>query len=279
MEVPFGIDRFTVFARGPFRLADEPTRLGGIPVDRAKELIDDRAEWLGEFQKRLYADRQHRVLVLLHGADAAGKDGLIRTVFGKINPVGLDVACYRGPSPAGHARGVLADAVDAIPAIGRIGVMNRSFFETLMYERAVADRSDATIEWAERTKTIRDFESYLLRSGITVIKIFLHISRRVQRERLRSRFTEPHKRWKLTNDDLAAHRNFASHQSAFEQAIGDTASVDAPWYVIPADNKWIGRAVAAEAVARRLREVDAEYPPLNVDTQLAAEVLGLEANP
>ena len=278
MNAPFDIDRFALFNRGPLRLSAEPTRLGGMRVDEAKEIVAQRALWLADFQKRLFAARQARILVLLHGADAAGKDGVIRTVFGKINPVGIDVVSYRGPSTAGQAQGVLADAVAAIPSRGRIGVMNRSFFETIMYERATAGGTIAPTEWRERTKTITDFESYLLRSGVKVIKIFLHISHGVQRERLTSRLIEPHKHWKLTNDDLAAHQHFDEHERAFEQAIGDTASASAPWYVIPADNKWVSRAIAAEVIAHALRDIHPDYPTARVDSRLAQQVLGLSAN-
>lgn len=271
----FDIDRFALFNRGSFRLSTEPTRLGGIKVEEAKEIVAARAFWLAEFQKRLFAAGHTPVLILLHGPDAAGKDGLIRSVFSQISPVGIDVVSYKGPSQAGQTRGVLADAVAAIPPRGRIGVMNRSFYETIMYERAVADFSVGANVWRERTKTITDFESYLLRSGVKVIKIFLHISRAVQRERLSSRFNEPHKQWKLTHDDLEAHMHFDDHERAFEQAIGDTASTIAPWFVIPADNKWISRAITAEVIAHALRDVEAEYPASTVDPDFARDVLGL----
>jgi len=269
------VEPFRVTRGGRFRLKDvDPGDTLGLGLDKgeAAELLGKGSEWLAEEQDKLYAQDRWSVLLVFQAMDAAGKDGTIKHVMSGINPQGCQVYSFKQPSSEDLDHDFLWRYVKCLPERGRIGIFNRSYYEEVLVVRvhpailarqklpgALAGRRI----WKERIADIAHFEDYLARQGTIVLKFFLHVSRREQKRRFMERLDTPEKNWKFSPSDVAERAHWDAYMEAFEDAIRGTASKHAPWYVVPADNKWFTRLVVSAAIVETLEKLDLEYPAVD----------------
>jgi len=242
---------------------------GGIDKDDAHEMLAEDIERLADMQERLYAQEQWAVLIILQGMDAAGKDGVVAHVMSGVNPQGCDVHSFKVPTPEELAHDFLWRSTLRLPARGRIGIFNRSYYEealvvrvhpeALRREKIPAKLVGKSI-WKERFQDIRAFERHLVRDGTLVLKFFLHLSKEEQSRRFLDRLDDPAKRWKFSVNDVTERRRWNAYQAAYEDSIKATSRPEAPWYVVPADHKWFARLVVAAAVIEALDRLDLDFP-------------------
>ena len=255
-----------------FRIADhDPADCAGLTMDKseAKAMLAAGIERLTDLQQRLYADNRWSVLIVLQAMDAAGKDSLIKHVMSGVNPQGVDVRSFKQPSAEELDHDFLWRIGKALPSRGRIGIFNRSHYEEVLavrVHRELLERQnlpDSLAEkkvWKHRFDDIRAFEQHLARNGTVVLKFFLNVSQEEQRKRFLERLDEPDKRWKFSMGDIEERKLWPKYMVAYEEAIRETSRDDAPWYVVPADNKWFTRLVVAAAVVAALEKLKLEYP-------------------
>jgi PPK2 family polyphosphate:nucleotide phosphotransferase len=229
----------------------------GTKVDRA-ELLAALNEQLSNLQQMLYAESKHKVLVVLQGMDTSGKDGTIKHVFHTINPLGVRVANFKRPNDVELAHDYLWRVHEEAPRNGRITIFNRSHYEDVLVVR-VNDLVPAHV-WQRRFEHIRNFEQMLADEGTTIIKVFLHISKDEQRARLQERLDNPAKHWKFEHGDVAERAHWDAYTEAYEQAIAETSTTDAPWYIIPGDHKWYRNLVVSQLLVEKLESLDMRYP-------------------
>ncbi|MDI9521368.1 MAG: polyphosphate kinase 2 family protein [Bacillota bacterium] len=238
--------------------------------DIRNKLMPQNIEKMAELQEKLYAENQHALLIVLQAMDAAGKDGVIRHVMSGLNPQGTQVVSFKVPSSEENDHDYLWRINKALPRRGEIGIFNRSHYEDVLVTRVhdLVKTSQIPPElvtdsiWDTRYRQIRDFEKYLTENGTKVIKIFLHVSKEEQRQRLLDRINEPDKNWKFSSGDIQERRHWNQYMSAYEQMLENTGTKDAPWFVVPADNKWFARYLVSEIVLEALREIDPRIPEL-----------------
>lgn len=238
--------------------------------DIRNKLMPQNIEKMAELQEKLYAENQHALLIVLQAMDAAGKDGVIRHVMSGLNPQGTQVVSFKVPSSEENDHDYLWRINKALPRRGEIGIFNRSHYEDVLVTRVhdLVKTSQIPPElvtdsiWDTRYRQIRDFEKYLTENGTKVIKIFLHISKEEQRQRLLDRINKPDKNWKFSSGDIQERRHWNQYMSAYEQMLENTGTKDAPWFVVPADNKWFARYLVSEIVLEALREIDPRIPEL-----------------
>jgi PPK2 family polyphosphate:nucleotide phosphotransferase len=255
-----------------FRLKDhDPADTAGLSLEKgeAKALLQEGIALLREEQDMLYAQDRWAVLCLFQAMDAAGKDGAIKHVFSGVNPQGVRVASFKAPGPIEQDHDFLWRHITALPPRGEIGIHNRSWYEEVLVARVhpeilAAQKLPPELRtkriWDERLEDIANFERYLTRQGIVLLKFFLNVSKEEQRRRFLSRIDEPEKNWKFSANDVAERQYWDDYQAAYEKAIQATATPYAPWYVIPADNKWFTRLAVAAALTVALDELDLHYP-------------------
>jgi PPK2 family polyphosphate:nucleotide phosphotransferase len=241
-------------------LDDEAARApAGAPgKDAAVAETERLARRIDELQDALYAEGRRALLVVLQGRDTAGKDGTIRKVFGPLDPLGLTVASFKAPSPIELAHDYLWRVHQAVPVRGTIGVFNRSHYEDVLVVRVHALVPEAV--WRARYDQIVQFERMLTENGVTILKFFLHISRKEQRERLLARLEDPKKYWKFAAGDLAERERWDEYTEAYREALARTSTPEAPWYLVPADKKYVRDVLVAQVVAERLERMDPKYP-------------------
>ena len=264
--------RFRIDKHKRFRLSDhDPADCCGLTVDKAeaKAMLAEDVERLTELQQRLYADNRWAVLIVLQGMDAAGKDSLIKHVMSGVNPQGVEVTPFKQPSADELDHSFLWRIARRLPSRGRIGIFNRSHYEDVLVVRVhpellASSRMPPSLQgkkfWQHRFDDIRGFEHHLARSGTLVLKFFLNISREEQRRRFLARLDEPDKNWKFSMGDVAERRLWPKYMAAYEDAIRETSREHAPWYVVPADNKWFTRLVVAGALVEALEGLKLSYP-------------------
>lgn len=266
-----------------FRLKDvDPRDTAGYTSEdkpNAKEALQAGVAALRELQEVLYAQDQWAVVLIFQAMDAAGKDGAIKHVMSGINPQGCQVFSYKAPSPEELDHDYLWRCARQLPERGRIGVFNRSYYEEVLTvrvhpellrkQRLPGQFVDGDV-WEKRFEDICNFERYLSRNGVLVLKIFLHVSKKEQKKRFLARIDDPEKNWKFSTSDFAERRFWDDYMQAYEEMIQQTASKYAPWYVVPADNKWFTRIVVAAAVIDRLWSLDLKFP--QVDDAKRAEL-------
>ena len=271
--MPATMDAFADFPDSPFRarpsgfdLAALPTDAADAPVDkrRAKDETDANREALTGLQERLYAEGQRAVLVVLQAIDAGGKDSTIRRCLGHLNPQGVRVASFKQPSGLELAHDYLWRYHAACPARGMIGVFNRSHYESVLVERVKGLASEAT--WRRRYGQINAFESMLASEGTVVLKFFLNLSKGEQAERFRDRLTEPEKWWKFSEGDLEERARWDDYRAAFADALRECGTPHAPWYAVPADQKWYRDWVVTGVLRRTLEAMDPKHPAPAPDT-------------
>ena len=264
-----------------FRLKDfDPADTGGLKdKEKAKEMLQGGVDLLSKQQEKLYAQDQWALLVIFQAMDAAGKDGAIKHVMSGINPQGCQVSSFKAPSTEELDHDYLWRAHKALPERGRIGIFNRSYYEEVLVVRVHSEilkgqklpKKLVTEEiWKERYEDINAFERYLTRNGVVIRKFFLHVSKKEQRKRFLERLDDPGKNWKFSMADVKERGFWKDYQNAYEEMIQATATKDAPWYIVPADNKWYTRLIVAGAIVEALNDLDLEYPV--VDKKLRKEL-------
>ncbi len=280
METRTLIKRASSFSK-PFRVTDgkdfrlkdidpgDTLEFGAEDKPRAKEALAMGIDALAELQDMLYAQDRWAVLLIFQAMDAAGKDGTIKHVMSGINPQGCQVYSFKAPSAEDLDHDYLWRCMKRLPERGRIGIFNRSYYEETLVvrvhreflERQTLPPDLVTKDiWKDRFQDIRSFERYLTRNGIVVRKFFLHVSKKEQRRRFLERLENPEKNWKFSANDIKERAFWDEYMAAYEDMIRNTATKDAPWYVVPADNKWFTRVVVAAAVVATLGALDLHYP-------------------
>jgi PPK2 family polyphosphate:nucleotide phosphotransferase len=239
---------------------------------RSKEVLAAGVTALAELQDKLYAQDKWAVLLVFQAMDAAGKDGAIKHVLSGINPQGCQVYSFKSPSSDDLDHDYLWRCMKCLPNRGHIGIFNRSYYEEVLVVRVhpefLAKQKmpprlvDKNI-WEERFEDIRNFEQYLSRNGVVVRKFFLHVSKKEQKRRFLERIDDPLKNWKFSSNDANERDFWDDYMVAYEQMIQETATKEAPWYVVPADNKWFTRVVVAGAVIETLDSLDLAYPKVD----------------
>jgi PPK2 family polyphosphate:nucleotide phosphotransferase len=281
--------RFRVRPKG-FELAEhDPGDVAGIDKEASAERRAKDVERLDELQERLYAEGRRALLVVLQAMDAAGKDSTIEHVMSGLNPQGVRVTSFKQPTRTELAHDWLWRCQAALPARGEIGIFNRSHYEEVIavrvhpeYLAAQAIDPERAAErsfWTQRLEDIAAWESHLDRSGVRVVKFFLHVSRKEQRKRLLARAAEADKNWKFSPADVAERARWDDYQAAFQAALRATSTEHAPWYVIPADHKWFMRTAVAAILVHHLEAMDPRFPTLSSAdrTAMREAVAALEA--
>ena len=270
------VDPYRVTRGKKFRLKDfDPGDTGGLGSDQkpvARELLEKGVQWLAEEQDKLYAQDRHSLLLVFQAMDAAGKDSTIRHVMSGVNPQGCQVFSFKQPSGEELEHDYLWRCQKCLPERGRIGIFNRSYYEEVLVVRVHPELLGwrklppgfvTRGIWKERLDDIAGFERYLARQGTTILKFFLHVSRKEQKRRFLQRLEQPEKNWKFSPADIEERRFWDDYMAAYEDAIRRTASREAPWFVVPADNKWYTRLVVAAAIVEALRKLDLAYPEVD----------------
>lgn len=254
-----------------FRLNDfEPADTNGVKSKRhAQTILDHRVGLLSHMQEKLYAQDRWALLLIFQAMDAAGKDGVIKHVMSGVNPQGCEVYSFRSPSNLELNHDYLWRTNNCIPERGKIGIFNRSYYEEVLVVRVhpeilnsqrLPGRLVTKQIWTERYEDINAYERYLARNGVVIRKFFLHVSKKEQKKRFLERLEDWRKNWKFSMADVKERTFWKDYQQAYEAMIQKTASSHAPWYVVPADNKWFTRLVVASAIIEALNNVDLAFP-------------------
>jgi len=238
----------------------------------ARKALTDGVKALSELQDKLYAQDKWAVLLIFQAMDAAGKDSVIKHVMSGVNPQGCQVFSFKSPSSEELDHDYLWRCMKRLPNRGNIGIFNRSYYEEVLVVRVhpgflanqrIPPQLVGKDIWAERFEDIRNFEQYLGRNGVVVRKFFLHVSKKEQKRRFLERIDDPMKNWKFSASDTAERDFWDEYMEAYEEMIRETATKDAPWYVVPADNKGFTRVIVAAAVIDALADLDLEYPKVD----------------
>ena len=258
-----------------FRLKDidpgDTRGIGSEQKEEAKDLLARGVEWLAEEQDRLYAQDRWSVLLVFQAMDAAGKDSTIKHVMSGVNPQGCQVYSFKQPGPEELDHDFLWRTNKSMPERGRIGIFNRSYYEEVLVVRVHPELLEkqklppglvAKDIWEERLEDIAAYERYLARNGALILKFFLHVSKREQKKRFEERLDRAEKNWKFSPSDAQERKFWNDYMDAYQEAIRATAAKHAPWYVVPADNKWFTRLVVAAAIVDGLEKLDLQYPKL-----------------
>jgi PPK2 family polyphosphate:nucleotide phosphotransferase len=278
------INPFRITAGERFRLKDfDPNDTRGLKLDKGEstELLQRGTEWLAGEQDMLYAQDRWSLLLIFQAMDAAGKDGTIKHVMSGVNPQGCQVYSFKQPSREDLDHDFLWRYARCLPERGRIGIFNRSYYEEVLVVRVheeilkrqklPASLVDKKI-WNKRLTGIAHFEDYLTRQGTIILKFFLHVSRDEQKKRFMERLDSSEKHWKFSTADINERMFWDDYMHAFEEAIRATASKRAPWFVVPADNKWFTRLVVAAAIVETIAELDLTYPKIDAGKKKELEV-------
>lgn len=270
------VSRFRVQPGKKFRLKDHDPEWAG-DEDRpkserkkiAQELLSEDVSALSAAQELLYASDTWSILLIFQAMDAAGKDGTIKHVMSGVNPQGVQVTSFKHPSAEELDHNFLWRSAKALPERGRIGIFNRSYYEEVLIVRVhpelvtaqrIPDAKPNKAFWEHRFDDINQFERHLTRNGTVILKFFLNISKDEQRRRFLERLNEPAKHWKFSASDLSERDYWDDYMDAYEKMIDATSTKWAPWYVIPADHKWVSRAAVANILTTAIKSLDLSYP-------------------
>jgi PPK2 family polyphosphate:nucleotide phosphotransferase len=270
-----------------FRLKNyDPGDTCGLKLEKgeASELLQQGTEWLAQEQDMLYAQDRWSLLLVFQAMDAAGKDSTIKHVMSGVNPQGCQVFSFKQPSQEDLSHDFLWRYYKCLPERGRIGIFNRSYYEEVLVVRVheeILKRQKMPEPlvgkriWDERLADIDHFEEYLTRQGVVILKFFLQVSREEQKKRFMKRLDTPEKNWKFSASDVHERKFWGDYMHAYEEAIHATASKNAPWFVVPADNKWFTRLVVADAIVEAVEQLDLAYP--KVDAEKKKEMATMRA--
>jgi PPK2 family polyphosphate:nucleotide phosphotransferase len=271
------VDPFRITKGKGFHLKDfDPADTCGLRLDKseAADLLQLGTQWLADEQDMLYAQDRWSLLLVFQAMDAAGKDGTIKHVMSGVNPQGCQVFSFKQPSQEELDHDFLWRYAIRLPERGRIGIFNRSYYEEVLVVRVHEDnlkrqKLPASLVneriWDERLSDIAQFEDYLTRQGTIILKFFLHVSRKEQKKRFLERLDRGDKHWKFSMSDVHERKFWGDYMHAFEEAIRATATKHAPWYVVPADNKWFTRLLVAAAIVEAVEKLDLAYPTINAE--------------
>ena len=274
-------DEFLIKDHSKFDIKKQNTSYRGkLSKDEAKQLLALEKEKLHLLQEKLYADGSQSLLIILQAMDAAGKDSLIEHVFGGVNPQGCEVTSFKSPSTKEYSHDFLWRHYNALPAKGKIGIFNRSHYESVLVCRVhpeynLNEKTWTNVQqfdkkfWDNRYESIRNFEKHLANNGTKIIKIFLNVSKEEQKERFLDRINEEDKNWKFAEGDITERGYWDDYQKAYEQAIQETSTDSAPWFVIPADQKWFSRVAAIQIIIDKLEEMNLKFPELSDKEKIA----------
>lgn len=269
--------KFLVPPKTPINLADyNPAYIDGFENEAAaQEQLENDIKRLRKLQDKLYADNRYSVLLIFQAMDAAGKDGTIKHVMSGLNPQGCQVYSFKHPSDEEYDHDFLWRHYKALPERGRLGIFNRSHYENVLIckvhpQYVLAERLPqiATVKdvneefWQSRYKQIRRFEKNIAQNGTIILKFFLHLSKDEQRSRFLERIDNPEKNWKFSFGDITERNYWDEYQAAYQDAISHTSLHVAPWYIVPADNKWFTRAAIANIIVEKLESLNLHYPDL-----------------
>ncbi len=282
MKIDKLLKRYRIESGKHFDLKDyDPADTHGLESElkpQAKNLLADGVKELSRLQDILAAQDRWGLLLIFQAMDAAGKDGTIKHVMSGVNPQGVDVWSFKAPSADELQHGYLWRTMKAMPERGHVGIFNRSYYEEVLVvriHRQILESQKLPKElvtrhiWQERFEDINAFERYVTRNGIAVVKFFLHLSKKEQKVRFMERLDTPDKNWKFSSSDVKEREFWDEYQEAYEDMIRHTASAHAPWYVVPADNKWFTRLVVSQAVVDALKAMDLKYPEVSSAEQAA----------
>jgi PPK2 family polyphosphate:nucleotide phosphotransferase len=282
MKIDKLLKRYRVEQGKHFSLRDhDPADTHGLGSElkpQAKELLSDGVKDLSRLQGILAAQDRWGLLLIFQAMDAAGKDSTIKHVMSGVNPQGVDVWSFKAPSAEELHHGFLWRTMKSMPERGTIGIFNRSYYEEVLVVRVHPQVLESQKLpkplvtkhiWQERFEDINSFERYATRNGIAVVKFFLHLSKKEQKRRFMERLDTPEKNWKFSAADIKEREFWDAYQDAYEDMIRHTANDYAPWYVVPADNKWFTRLVVAQAVVDALKAMNLKYPKVSVAEKAA----------
>lgn len=247
---------------------------------RAREILDENLAHLAQAQNLLYADNRYAVLIVLQAMDAAGKDGTIKHVMSGVNPQGCQVSNFKKPSSEDLEHDFLWRCTKCLPERGHIGIFNRSYYEEVLIVKVHPELLDfqrlppgkrGKAFWTKRYEDINSFEKHLVRNGTVILKFFLHVSKEEQKRRFLDRLERPEKNWKFSASDLSERAFWDEYMDAYEAALEATSTKSAPWYVIPADNKWAARSVVADVLTTKIRSLDLQYPVVSEEQRKKLE--------
>ena len=274
------VDPYRVTDGAKFRLKKiDPSDTRGLKADKgeAAQRLSAGVQWLVGEQDKLYAQDRRSLLVIFQAMDAAGKDSTIKHVMSGVNPQGVQVVSFKQPSPEELDHDWMWRCYRHLPERGRIGIFNRSYYEEVLVVRVHQEILRAQKLppecigkniFDQRLRDIAAIEDYLVRNGTSVLKFFLHVSRKEQKKRFLERLDEPSKNWKFSAADVKERAHWNEYMNAYEAAIRATATPRAPWFVVPADNKWFTRLVVVGAIVEALEKMQLKYPTIN-ETQRA----------
>src|SRR5229473_888033 len=268
------IEPYCITKGEKFRLKDhDPADTNGIKdKQQAQGLLEDGTALLSHMQEKLYAQDRWALLLIFQAMDAAGKDGAIKHVMSGVNPQGCDVHAFKAPSNEELDHDYLWRCHKVAPSRGKIGIFNRSYYEEVLVVRVhpsllraekLPDPLVTKHIWEERCQDINAFEHYLTRNGVVIRKFFLHISQEEQKKRFLERLDDSKKNWKFSMADIKERQFWKDYKEAYEEMVQRTATKHAPWYVIPADNKWFERLAVASAIVEALDGLDLKFPDVD----------------
>jgi len=276
MKIEKILKRYRIEDGKHFRLKDhEPADTSGLKSEskpQARDLLTNGVQELARLQDILAAQNRWGLLLIFQAMDAAGKDGTIKHVMSGVNPQGVQVTSFKAPSSEEQDHDFLWRTMKHFPERGDIGIFNRSYYEEVLVVRvhpellAKEKLPEALVSkqiWRERFEDINAMERYLTRNGIAILKFFLHVSKKEQKRRFLERLDHPNKNWKFSPADVKERAHWDAYQDAYEDMIQHTASEHAPWYVVPADNKWFTRIVVAAAIVDALKALNLGYPKID----------------
>ena len=272
------MDRCKVDKPGSFRLSDYDTSWAGAEEiknlgekklkKKTKKILKDNLEEMSDLQELLYASNKRSLLLIFQAMDAAGKDGTIKHVMSGVNPQGCQVFSFKKPSAEELDHNFLWRYTNKMPERGRIGIFNRSYYEEVLVLKVNPEymsdvKNPGKTFWEGRYEDINNLEKHLSRNGTVILKFFLNVSKQEQRNRFMDRLNTPEKHWKFSDADLIERKKWDKYQNAFEDAINKTATSDAPWFVIPADNKWIMRSIVSTVITETISSLKLEAPKVS----------------
>jgi PPK2 family polyphosphate:nucleotide phosphotransferase len=269
------IEKFLVPENSNLNLSEHETDFTGDYTDKkqAEKDLEENVKKLSDLQEVLWADNRHALLIIFQAMDAAGKDGAVKHVMSGLNPQGVDVSSFKQPSAEELDHDYLWRTMKRLPERGRFGIFNRSYYEDVLIVRVHPEilQSSQMPEkilrnpniWKQRFEQIRNFEDYLAQNGIHTLKFFLNVSKTEQKERFLSRIEEPEKNWKFSAGDAKERKFWDEYMHAYSDAIENTSTKNAPWYIVPADKKWFTRLAISEIIVKKLESLNLEFPQVS----------------